>query len=105
MALSVADVEPVQSSEQSRERRMSRRADNPEERHEETEEAEDLLFGPESVRQDKRGRHGFLRKPCLHIGLVRHALSRARAAGAVSHCRSKQKRVLSTMDCDGLLEE
>src|ERR1700722_10829462 len=46
------------------------------------------------ARQDKRGRHGFLRKPCLHIRLRRHALARERAGGDGKSLRTKAKAVV-----------
>ena len=87
MTLSVADVEPVQSSEQSREQRKCRRADEPEERYEKTEEAEDLLLGPESVKQDKRTRVVLSLSHCLHMGLAYTAMS-YRGAGAIRRRQS-----------------
>jgi len=73
MTLSVADVEPVQLDEQSREQPVCRLADKPEERNGKNEEAEDLLFGPESVMQDKRSQHYVCFEDGSARGLARHA--------------------------------
>jgi hypothetical protein len=52
--------------------------------NEKSEEAEDLLLGPESVRQDKRRRHGRSRKASLHMGLARLNWGRAVSSRAIS---------------------